>query len=163
MVASATRGPDQECQPTRTARHGIRRVAKWVAIVLALVAFATFVTAGTSQACPANGASSLQLTAQGDTRPSATVYNPTLDVAQPSSVAPWNIGFARGPCCGDSPGHYHSPAGAGSCCSACTAAVIGADYFVGWNPTLHLVVMPLQTCSSPVGFGGQFRPPRTTL
>jgi hypothetical protein len=162
MVASATPRSDRQCQPTGAAWHGIRGMAKRVAILLALVAFATFVTAGTSQAC-LDKSNSPQLAAQIDTHPSATVHNPAPKIAQLSSVALWNIGFARGLCCGNSQGHCHSPAGAGSCCSACMAAVIAAGCSITRNPTLNLVVTPLQACLSSIEFGGQFRPPRNTL
>ena len=58
-------------------------------------------------------------------------------------------------------GHGHGLVG--SCCSACSAAVVAATWSLTRNLALHFEPPPQQTPPSSVELNAQFRPPRTAL
>lgn len=162
---STSRPPtrDGQCRLAPAALHGLRRLARWIVVAAAVITLVTFASVGTSQACPGSNTRPAQLAAKIDNAPSMTAQKATYKSAQSSAAAPWAAGFAKKPCCGDSTGHCHCPAGAGACCPACTAGAIVAGWSVTRDPAPHVVVAPLQVCLLSFQSDGQFRQPRDTL
>lgn len=153
---------DGQSSPARAAVRGCRRLAGWVAVVAAVVTLVTFAAIGPSQACP-NKYNLPQVSTRIDNAQSLTTQSPSYKAAQPSAATPWSVGSAERSCCGASPGHCHSPAGTGSCCPACTAAIIASGWSISHNLSPHIVVAPLRASLASTGADGQFRPPRSPL
>ena len=153
---------DGQRRPGWAALHGLRRLAGWVAVVVAVFTLVTFATVGTSQACPGKNNPS-QSAAQSASVPSVVAQSLIYKVARPSTAAPWVIGFGDKPCCGNWPGHCHCPAGAGFCCPACSAGIIIAGWSISREPTPYVAVAHVHASLSSIESDSQFRPPRSTL
>lgn len=141
-------------EPGSRALPCVGRMMGRAALVVATLTLLTFVMVGTSQACP------------GRNNPTPLVTKSAVQViAKQWAAASPVVKFAieNTACCGDGSGHCHGLVGAGSCCPACSAGVIGAGWTVAQGFILHFDLPPPQTRQSFVELDTQFRPPRVTL
>ena len=142
-------------EPASRALRGAGRIMGWVAHVVATLTLLTFVMVGTSEACPG----------RNDPTPNLLTQSAAQFIAKQSAVASpvVKIAFKISACCGDGLGHCHGLAGAGSCCPACSADVVGAGWTVAQDLILHFGLPALQTYLSSIESDTQFRPPRVIL
>ena len=156
---SASRMPIWDGQLVRSALRRIRRIVGWAVGVMAIVTVITFATAGTSKACRGQDGAAQQIAQQSaasrSVKPQTGVHNAAKELRAASDIR----------CVAAEPSpasSAHSP-GAGSCCSACTAAMTVAAIFVTRSFDAHLVGLPRQIFLPLIESEAQFRPPRATL
>lgn len=157
---SALRMPIWDGQLVRSALRRIRRIAGWTVGVMAIVTVITLATAGTSKACRGQDAAVQQSAQQSATprwaKPQTAAHDAAKELRAASDIR----------CLGAEPSpasSTHSPVGAGSCCSACTAAMTVAATFVACSFDSYLVGLPRQIVLPSIESDAQFRPPRATL
>lgn len=166
MIALQTPEWGQRCEPAgMAARAAGYLLARAVLVVATLVLF-TFVTVGTSQACPPKTNPTTRI-AHGSplAHGSPQVIAKQHVIANRSAVASSVVKFAiKGTgCCGKGSGHCHGLACAGSCCPACSTGLNVVGWTVARVPTPHFDIAPLHTPLSSPELDAQFRPPRITL
>ena len=158
MFALQTQKCGRRREPASRALRGAGRIMGWAAHVVATLTLLTFVMDGPSQACPGRN--------KPTPNPTPLVTQSAAQViAKQSAVAPpvVKIAFKISACCGDGSGHRHGLAGAGACCPACSAGVIGAGWNVAQGLILHFDLSAPQMRLSSIERDTQFRPPRVIL
>lgn len=150
MFALPTPKWDQR-EPINMALCCAGSVSRWVALVALILTVLTFAVLETAQTCSGQEHHASPPVAQGMAQFGAAV------------IASITKATVENTACLETPDRCHDPAGMSSCCSACTSALMVAD----WTPAEGIILntdWPLPETRLPaIGSGTQFRPPRVTL